>query len=177
MLCNVENRQQDAASVGRIHQAAAKVRFSRYLVFVALFSLGSCFAQVVTIRIVNPNNGKPLHGRQVSVSLRYEKGESVPEKYDANLNLVTDANGEVRFALPNPAPRYISAEVSLPEIWGCCGLLATTDEVIRVGIVGPVGTVGSGRSAPPAKAVPGEILFLARPPSLWERLLYPLMKS
>jgi hypothetical protein len=54
--------------------------FFRYLVVAAVFSLGSCFAQVVTIRVVSPNNGKPLRGRQVSVSLLYEKGESVPEK-------------------------------------------------------------------------------------------------
>jgi len=152
--------------------------FFRHLVFVVLFSLSSCFAQVVTIRVVNANNGQGLRKQQVYVSLLYEKGESVPEKYDANLSLLTDANGEVRFALPNPAPAHMSASVRLPEHWLCgCGVLVTTGEVISRGIVGPGAAAGIGRPATPAKAAPGEILILARPLSFWERLLYPLEKS
>jgi hypothetical protein len=169
----------DALNRSKLPESDEDMRlFFRYLVIASLLSFGFGFAQVVTIRVVNPKNSKPLQGRQISVSLLYEKGETVPERYDANLSLVTDADGEVRFALPNPAPRHMSAHVSLPDIWGCCGVLATTEEVIRVGIVAPEGTVESGRkSALPTKAVPGEVLFLARPPSFWERLFYPLEKG
>ncbi len=152
--------------------------FFRYLVFGVLFSLGSCLAQVVTIRVVNAKNGQPLQGRQVSVSLLYEKDEPVPEKYDANLSLLTDANGEVHFALSNPAPAHISAQVRVPESWRCaCGVLATTEELTRSGIVASRATAGSGKPATPAKAVPGEIVFSARPLSFWERLLYPFVKG
>jgi hypothetical protein len=153
--------------------------FFRYLVIVvivALFSLGSCFAQVVAVRVVNASNGQPLQGRQVSVSLLYEKGEPVPQKYDANLNLLTDANGEVHFTLPSPAPTHISVQARLPESWRCaCGILAPTEELIRSGIVAPGAT--AGKSSIPAKAVPGEILFSGRPLSFWERLLYPFVKD
>jgi len=150
--------------------------FFRYLVIVALFSLGSCFAQVVAVRVVNANNGQPLQGRQVSVSLLYEKGEPVPEKYDANLSLLTDAKGEVHFALPNPAPAHISAQVHMPDSWRCaCGILAPTEELIHSGIVAP--GVTAGKPATAAKAVPGEILFSAGPLSFWERLLYPFVKG
>jgi len=153
------------------------MRVSFNAVIIAMLSLGCGFAQIVTIRVVNPKNSKPLQKRPVTVALLYEKGESVPQKYDANLSLMTDVNGEVRFALPNPAPRHMSAHVSLPEIWGCCGVLAATEEVIRVGIVAPKDIGESAKSALPPKALPGEILFLARPPSFWERLLYPLEKG
>jgi len=149
-----------------------------YSVFVVLFSVGSCFAQVVVIRAVNGNNGQPLQGRQVSVSLLYGKGEPAPEKYEASLNLVTDANGEAHFALPSPAPAHISAQVRVPESWRCgCGVLATTEELIHTGVVAPGATVGSGNPATGAKIVPGEILFSARPLSFWERLLYPFVKG
>lgn len=155
--------------------------FFRYLVIVvvvALFSLGSCFAQVVAIRVVNASNGQPLQGRQVSVSLLYERGEPVPEKYDANLNLLTDATGEVHFTLPSPAPAHISVQAHVPESWRCaCGILAPTEELIRSGIVAPGATTGSGKPSTPAKAVPGEVLFSARPLSLWERLFYPFVKD
>src|SRR5579885_3162217 len=92
---------------------------NRYLAFVAVSLLGSCSAQVVVIRAINGNNGQPLQGRQVSVSLLYGKGEPAPKKYDASLNLVTDVKGEVQFALPSPVPAHISAQVRVPESWRC----------------------------------------------------------
>jgi len=152
--------------------------FFRDLVIVTLLSVGSAFAQVVTIRVVNPHDKKPVRGRQVAVSLFYEKGESASEKGETNLSFVTDANGEAHFSLPNPAPRNISAQVHLPDIWNCaCLILTTTEEVVRIGVIAPKSTGGSEKSAPAVKAVPGEILFLVRPPSFWERLLYPLEKG
>lgn len=153
--------------------------FLHYLIFAALLSLGpSCLAQAVTIRVVNANNGRPLRNQQVVVSLLYEGGEAVPEKYDAHLSFHTDANGEVRFELPKPAPGHISAQVQLDEgHWQCfCGSLASTQELIHNGIVLPPGAE-SGRPPVPIKAVPGKILFLPRPLSFWLRLLYPLMKE
>ena len=152
----------------------------RCAAFIFLVSLGSsCLAQTVTIRVVNANDGRPLQGQPVSVSLLYGKGETTPAKYDANLSLQTDANGEARFVLPKPAPLHVSAQVHLvSEHWRCgCSVLVATDELVRNGIVGPLPGAGSGSRTASLKAVPGEILFVARPLSFWERLLYPFVKG
>jgi hypothetical protein len=150
------------------------------LVCVLLLTLGPlCFGQVVTIRVINAADGHPLQKQQVSVSLLYEKGERTPPKYDANLSLETDVNGEAHFPLPEPAPTHLSAQVRLPsEHWRCgCGVLAATEDVIQKGIVGPLPGAEPKKSAAPLKGTPGEILFVARPLSFFERLLYPLVKG
>jgi len=152
----------------------------RHLVFAALLSVGSsCIAQTVTIRVVNADNGRPLRDQHVGVSLLYQAGEAVPEKYDAHLSFHTDAKGEVRFVLPKPAPGHLSAQVDLnPGHWHCaCGSLSLTEELIRNGFVSQMPPGGRVKSAVPANAAPGEFLFLARPLSFWLRLLYPLAKG
>jgi hypothetical protein len=154
--------------------------FLRYLVFAALLSRGyMCFAQAVTIRVVNADNGRPLRDQQVNVSLLYQGGEAVPEKYDAHLSFHTDANGEVRFVLPHPAPGHLSAQVELnPAHWHCaCGSLASTEELVSNGIVSQMPPGRQGKSAVPTTATPAQILFFARPLSFWQRLLYPLAKG
>jgi hypothetical protein len=152
----------------------------RYLTLICLLSVGfSCFAQTVTIRVVNANDGSPLQYQPVSVSQLYDKGQMHPAKYDANLNLQTDADGKVRFVLLVPAPAHISAQVRVaPAHWRCgCGVLVATEELIRDGVVGPLPAADEGKSAAPLKAPPGEILIVARPLSFWERLLYPFVKG
>lgn len=152
----------------------------RYLALIFMLSIGlTCFAQTVTIRVVNANDGSPLQHQPVSVSLLYENGQKPPAKYDANLKLQTDAHGEVRFVLPAPAPAHISAQVRVaPSRWRCgCGVLVATEELTRDGVVGPLPAADAGKFAAPFKAAPGEILFVARPLSFWERLLYPFVKG
>jgi hypothetical protein len=151
----------------------------RYLALLCVLSVGfSCSAQTVTIRVVNANDGSPLRNQPVSVSLLYEKGETTPAKYDASLSLQTDANGQIRFELPKPAPAHMAAQVRLTsEHWHCgCMVLAVTQDVIQKGIVDSAASE-SIRSPSLVRAVPGEILFLARPLSFWERLLYPFVKG
>jgi len=153
----------------------------RYLTLLCVLSVGfSCPAQTVTIRVVNANDGSPLQHQPVSVSLLYEKGETTPAKYDANLSLQTDANGEIRFELPKPAPAHMAAQVRLTsEHWHCgCMVLAATQDVIEKGIVDSAASASESKRSPAlVKAVPGEILFVARPLSFWERLLYPFVKG
>jgi len=153
----------------------------RCAAFIFLVSLGSSsLAQTVTIRVANGNDGRPLQGQPVSVSLLYEQGETTPAKYDTNLSLRTDANGEARFVLPKPAPAHVGAQVRLTsEHWHCvCMVLTVTQDVIQKGIVDSDASVSEPRRSPAlVKAVPGEILFVARPFSLWERLLYPFVKG
>jgi hypothetical protein len=152
----------------------------RCIAFIFLLSVGPCcYAQAVTIRVINANDGGPLRYQQVSVSLLYDRGEAQPANYNGNLSLETDANGEANFVLPGPAPTHISAQVRLaPSHWRCgCVVLVATEELIRNGTSGTLPAADSGKSAVPVKAVPGEILFVARPLSFWERLVYPFVKG
>ncbi len=151
-------------------------KFFRCVAFIFLLTLGpSCLAQVVTIRVVNANDGRPLQKQPVSVMLSYSKGEKSP----ASLSFETDVNGEVHFDLPRPAPERLSAQVLLTsEHWRCgCGVVVPTETLVQEGVNGPLPGSQSEHSAARIKAVPGEILFVARPLSFWERLLYPLVKG
>lgn len=163
-----------------VHAGADKPMLFRSFIHVLVLLVGPfCCAQVVTVRVINAAGGHPLQKQHVSVSLLYGKGEKTPSKYEANLTLESDANGEAHFTLPEPAPPHISAQVRLTsEHWRCgCGVLAVTRDVIQKGIVGPLPGGEPKKTATFLKAAPGEILFVARPLSFFERLLYPFVKG
>lgn len=148
--------------------------------FLLLWISPSCFGQVNRVRIINGKNGHPLPKQQVTVTLFYEKGDQKPAKYDAVLSLETDINGEAQFRLPVPPPVHFAATVSSVDWsrWKCaCGILGSTDDLVRKGIVGPVATAESKKSAALFTAVPGEVLFVFRPLTFFERLFYPLLKD
>ena len=156
-----------------------KKQHFRFLVLSVLLLLSPlCSAQVIRIRVINSSNGQPLAKQSVSINLLYDKGEKAPARYEANLRLETDANGEARFLLPEPVPVHLAAQVRLTsEHWHCgCLALAATQDVIQKGIVQTLGPESSG-SATNEKAEPGVILFFARPLTFLERLLYPLLKG
>jgi hypothetical protein len=151
--------------------------YLRYLVGLLLvWSSGHCFAQVITVRIINDKNGHALPGQRVSVSLFYGKGETAPEKYDSKLSLETDANGVAQFTFPQPPPAHLWVGAGLPsQYWFCsCNTeaRAATQEIIEKG---SGGRIDSKSKVPDAK--PGEIVFDARPYNLLERILYPLLKE
>jgi hypothetical protein len=154
----------------------------RYLACLLLLCLGPfCQAQEVKVRVINAANGRPLEKQAVSVSFLYDKkyDKEIPAKYDAILNLETDVNGEAHFKFPEPPPVHFSSQVRVDwSRWHCgCGVLGSTDDLVRKGILGPVQPTESKKSAAPFVAVPGEILFVARPLSFFERLIYPIMKE
>jgi hypothetical protein len=156
--------------------------FFRHLSCVLLLTMGpSCAAQTVTVRLVNAENGRPLQKWAVSVSIPYDKtyDKLIPAKYNAILNLETDSNGEAHFKFPEPPPAHFAVQVRVDwSRWDCaCGVLGSTDELLREGIVGSVETGHAKKSANRLKPVPGEVLFAARPLSFFERLLYPLLKE
>lgn len=137
-----------------------------------------CFAQSITIRVINSNNGKPLPRQGISVNLLYGKGERAPAKYDATVRLKTDDDGEARLDLPEPAPAHLGFQVRLTsQHWHCaCQDLVATQDLIEKGI----NVQDGGKAKPPAgsaNALPGEILFRARPFTFFEKLLYPLVKE
>jgi hypothetical protein len=133
-----------------------------------------CFAQTVTVRVINGKNGSPLPRQNVTISLIYEKGEKTPAKYSAQLNLETGNNGDTHFTLPEPPPAHLATSVRMDwSRWRCpCTLLDATQNVIQFGVV-KAETSGKESGAPK----PGEILFVARPLSLFYRLFGPLEKD
>ena len=153
----------------------------RYLGLIFLLWLGpSCLAQAITIRVINADDHRPIGNQSVSVTLLYEKEETIPAKFDRNLDSKTDSNGEARFVLPEPPPAHVDVRVRIePGRWHCsCLLLAITQDVMNKGTVNSAASADELRRSPDlAKAVPGEIRFIMRPASFFERLLYPLLKQ
>jgi hypothetical protein len=129
-----------------------------------------CLAQSVTVRVVNDKNGRPLPSQAVSVQFFYEKPARVTQPFRAT----TDSKGEAQFSIPQPNPEHLDVRVALTsEHWICrCWLMSDIEPVLRKGVA------LTPQSKPPwANAEPGLIVFHARPFTLAERLLYPIMKQ
>jgi hypothetical protein len=140
-----------------------------------LFLSGACFAQELKVRVINSKNGQPLAKQAVTVQFLSD----APTVSSSPLRLETDANGEVRFSIPKPLPQALSVRVALTsEHWHCgCLVVADTAKVIEQGIRQPASTRNAKTSGSAARTEPGEITIAARPFTLGERLLYPLMKQ
>lgn len=153
------------------------LRFSVWIFLLLLSS--SCFGQTIRVHVVNAENRSPLKGQQVLLSLPYEKNEKAPAKFDNPLKAETDVNGIAEFALQVPPPAHLSIQVHLTSVYWQCGCMefVVTQDFLRKGIVGISPDHESETSATPLKAEPGEIIFLARPLTSFERLLHPLVKE
>jgi hypothetical protein len=151
------------------------LRYSACILILLIVPL--CAAQSLTIRVINAKDGRPLQRQRVSVTLLYDRGEAQPAKYDATLALETDAEGKAQFSLPEPAPRHLAVRVTVDwGHWNCgCGVLTATQDVIEKGVV--ESAANRKDSAAPTTAPPGEILFVARPLSFFQRLMYPFLKG
>jgi hypothetical protein len=171
--------RQPVAGAARVCRKDRPGRY--YLLYLAwLFlgwSSGHCFAQIITVRIINDKNGHALPGQKISVELVYRRGETAPQKYDSKLSLETDANGVAQFSLPQPPPAHLWVGAGLPsQYWFCsCNTraFAETQEIIEKGSGGRLDSKSS--KVPDAK--PGEIVFDARPYNLFYRIMYPLLKE
>lgn len=138
-----------------------------------------CAAASITIRVVNSRTGKPLTGQGVSVSFVYDEGEKLPAGYEVTSKLETDAHGEAELMLPDPPPKHIGITLKLTSgRWHCgCIELTETQRILQNGVI-----VGAASNSIRIRnglvnAVPGQVLFAARPLSLFEELLYPLVKG
>jgi len=142
----------------------------RSLACVLLLCCGHiCLAQEITVRVVSAANGRPVPKQRVSVTL----------SNNAVLNLETDADGEAHFKLPDPPPAHFAAQVRVDwSHWNClCIITGSTNDLVQKGILGsPFATVRK-KYAAILKPAPREILFVAKPLSFLERLLYPLAKE
>jgi hypothetical protein len=134
-----------------------------------------CSAQSVTVRVLNGNDEHPLQKQSVSVQFLYEK----PPKASPSLHIETDADGQATFNIPEPIPEHIDVRVTLTsEHWHCaCGVMADTQQILRNGILQAAPSKEPNASGASAGARPGQIVFLARPFTFFERVLYPFVKQ
>jgi hypothetical protein len=154
----------------------------RNFLYIALwlsFWLGpACFGQSITIRVMNMDTGRPLQNRPVHIVWFYTKDEPRPANLENHLNLETGSSGEAQFQLPEPAPSYFVAEVTLAsDYWHCaCNGQFVTKDVLGNGIMRLAGPKLSS-AIKDAKAEPGVMLFFARPFNFFERLIAPLERG
>jgi len=139
-----------------------------------------CLAQVVTVRVINGANGHPLQKQHVSLHLNYEKEEKTPPNYDGLMSLEkeTDANGQARFTLPEPAPSHVFVLIPLTSTgWYCkeCGATAATADLLQKGIAIDPDVAESTRPATRVKVPPGELLFIVRRAPFSWRLLHLIL--
>ena len=172
-------------------KAPVNLRSCRCIRHLALFLLPflgtTCFAQAITIRLVNTTNGSPVEGQKISI-FGISGKTGIPEQHphellkkDAvpDLRLISNDRGEATFEQPRPAPAFFYVHVKLSgPVWDCtCLVRVVTEEVMKKGleISNPQDDRSPGRFR--SQPTPGEIHFRLRPTSRWVRLLWPLIKS
>jgi hypothetical protein len=134
----------------------------------------ACFAQTISVRVLNIANGRPMGNLSVEVSMLHANGST--DRPD--LRLVTAANGEVQFELPKPAPSHFAVRVELSDKdWYCdCLTFVSTQDVIEKGFMSKLPESKRSQSERVTGPRPGEIVLRAKPTPWWVRILYPLEK-
>jgi hypothetical protein len=132
-----------------------------------------CIAQTVRVRVIN-DDGRPLPKQAIFVQFFSEK----PANISPPLHIETDANGEAQFNISESRPENIDVRLALTsEHWHClCWVMVGTEKLLREGIVQISPTKVPNAPIAPANREPGQIVFIARPFTFFEKLLYPLLK-
>lgn len=156
--------------------------FEKFSLLALLFLLPlspACLGQTIKVRLINQRNGEPLHWAKQTVYLPFSVDPAGQHSGLAKRVAVeTDANGEVRFELPKPAPEWLQVSLALSddeyiEGCGCHPDSSRTTDVLDKGIV--VWKSTSIGSLDKVKAQPGEILLLIRPVTFAKWLLIRLL--
>jgi hypothetical protein len=136
-------------------------------ILVMLFLCPLCFAQSVTVRVVD-TTGQPISDQVVTAHFLFANPAN-----DRAFNQRTDANGEALLQLPQPTPEAMDVEVGLVQtnLHCSCRVLAKTERVMREGLT-IAGRTRGVKSSKPIPPTPGHIIFVARPPSLLEKVLF-----
>lgn len=137
------------------------------------------FAQDITIRVMDVTNGHLLTDYQVSIWPLHAEQKSASTNTIPILDIKADNSGIVIFNLPEPIPQRLFIKIDIQAGRWRCGTVefVDTQDVFRNGVVGLSPAPKRGKTDVVVKAMPGVIVFLARPMTFLERLLYPLVKS
>jgi hypothetical protein len=128
-----------------------------------------CFAQQITIRVVNSSDGRPLPGWKVEVFfVNHTQGKDAVQ---GPHHLQTDANGMAQFTLPQPIPEVLDV-YAFPqtEKWYSGSVKADTAIVMQKGTQSK-GTKIRGS----VRADPGQILILAKRVTLWDKWIRTIL--
>jgi hypothetical protein len=139
-----------------------------------LFLIPFCFAQDITIRVVNAQKGHPLPKFQGIVQLFYEKND---QPNIVNIDFETNENGIAQFALPEPEPTRIFARLHIDYAhWTCpWAAFGTIQDLIQKGFLETLPKYS--KSAVHLHETPGEVIFLVHRLNFCERIMYQLMKG
>jgi hypothetical protein len=143
----------------------------------------SAFGQRVTVRVID-SEGKPFTNKQIYISGLSGRAESKPQEQlitrkpiRADLNLMTDSNGEATFDLPEHVPAYLYVRPVFSErVWDCtCFAALRMDELLQKGVV--IAPAQRRKTKPSVQPKAGEVLFVMTRTPLWWQLLYPIEKG
>jgi hypothetical protein len=134
----------------------------------------------VTVRLIDARNGKPytLWKGPYQISLyKADPSRGFNSDTEARANdlgivrQVPDANGEVRFALPDPMPGVIRFDTPL----GCSYQSFDAKEVVEKGVVGKNECrTKFAKMNVKFEAKPREMIYFVAPLSFWER--HPIIR-
>lgn len=152
------------------------LRATKYLaIFVLLLLAPLCFAECprcfgdsVVVQVL-ANDGQPVPEQTVTFELRYKKLD-----YTMVKNQRTDSNGEARIQLPPAArPESLAVDVNFtPDDLHCsCRVHADTETVMLKGLTVD-GRPRNVKLSAPVPSAPGRIIFVARPSTHWEKVLF-----
>ena len=143
-----------------------------------LASHAAVFGQQIAVRAVSVTNGLPVSGLRVVVSLADQEtlARDGPPRV---VELKTNDQGQAITTLPEPLPQEVFVRVEVPErkwICGCFGS-GSVGRLLKEGFVSPRPGGTSRKAGGVTMARPGEMIFLMRPPTFWERVFYPILKG
>jgi len=128
----------------------------------------------LTVRLLDPRNGKPLTGVSLGI-LVWKQGRTI----DLG-NAVTDAHGVATFHLPDVIPERIGINHSPVELRWCCDQAFPTDTILKTGMVAQCRCDEVNfkcdqfklKTTPSAAA--GELVVFARRVTFWEHFVSEL---
>ena len=123
----------------------------------------------ITVRFLDPKSGKPIHKLRVWV-YQYKgnlpKGP-IPLRYElAHAKSLTDEKGEALVTLHDPPPKFIGVVAS---DLSNSGPVIPLCKVLKFGVVLDYSRKVNG-SKPKTSAKPGEIVFVERKLTVWDRM-------
>ncbi len=118
------------------------------------------FAQDLTVRLIDGNDGKPL---QKQILLAY-LGEG------PGIQATTSADGTAVFHLPTPIPDRVLISVENGKLHGCAYGGFSAHRIIETGLVAENNCDPKRKFLPKFAAKPGEVIIFARFLHWWERM-------
>ena len=125
-----------------------------------------CFGEMMVVKVLNGSDGAPVSDQFVTVEFRSGKTATVDVRK-------TDSSGEARFPMPEVKPETLGVEVHFTArgLHCSCRVQTQTETVVREGlIVSP--RIRHPKTPSAIQAGPGNIVFVARPTSFLEKVLY-----